>query len=177
MSEDRMEGLKHIGKIREYCDYLEEHLLNVDRAWKTLQVVLKHKNIVYDDFLYFTIDGIIREHDVSKFSPEEFIQYQRQFFPVGEEPEKSALAKAWEHHKAYNPHHWETWPTSPEHFPNEHFCHLVCMICDWMAMGMKFGDTAEEYYEKNKDKIALPRWAVKFIHEIFDSLRKESERE
>jgi len=30
------------------------------------------------------------------------------------------------------------------------------MVLDWMAMGLKFGDTAEEYYENNRDKIKIP---------------------
>lgn len=37
-----------------------------------------------------------------------------------------------------------------------------------MAMGKKFGDTAKEYYSKNKERIGLPEWADVFINEIFD---------
>lgn len=29
------------------------------------------------------------------------------------------------------------------------------MICDWEAMSLKFGGTAQEYYMKNYDKIQL----------------------
>ena len=44
------------------------------------------------------------------------------------------------------------------------------MVLDWMAMGYKFGDTAQEYYEKNKDKIALPNIAIPFMYETFERL-------
>jgi hypothetical protein len=44
------------------------------------------------------------------------------------------------------------------------------MVIDWMAMGIKFNDTAQSYYEKNKDKIDLPEKGVKFIYEIFEKV-------
>jgi hypothetical protein len=37
-----------------------------------------------------------------------------------------------------------------------------------MAMGYEFGDTAQEYYENNKDKIFLPEWAIKEMYKIFE---------
>jgi hypothetical protein len=46
------------------------------------------------------------------------------------------------------------------------------MVIDWMAMGYKFGDTAQQYYEKNKEKIKLPGYAVKFMYEIFNRINK-----
>lgn len=183
-----MEGLNHIAKIRSYCDYVEEHLLNVAKAWKILQGALGNNWPMWDDYLFWTIDGLIREHDVSKMSNEEFIPYQQKFFPVEGRaagcdclpfddgiPVATDFGPAWEHHKANNPHHWETWTTIPAGVPNEHACHLVCMVCDWMAMGMKFGDTAEEFYEANKKRIILPDWAVDFLRGIFAALRDTTE--
>ena len=37
-------------------------------------------------------------------------------------------------------------------------------------MGIKFGDTAKSYYEKNKNKINLPEWAEAYIYEIFEKI-------
>lgn len=167
----QMEGLKHIAKIREYCDYLEEHLLNVGKAWKILQEKCKDMNFVWDDHLFWTIDEMIRDHDLSKMSHAEFIPYQQQFFWAGDEkPSKDnpAFAVAWENHKQKNPHHWENWTGLGEGKAKE--CHCVCMVADWMAMGMRFGDTAEQFYERKKDEIKLPDWAVRFIREIFERL-------
>lgn len=165
-----MEGLEHIHKIRMYCEYIEDHLLNVARSWKVLQEACKDMNVIYDDYLYWNIDAMVRSHDVSKMSHEEFIPYQRNFFPVGDK-DPSAFGLAWQHHLEHNPHHWEKWTTTEEKFPNEQACHCVCMVIEWMAMGMRFGDTAEKYYEENRHKIELPEWAEKFVGEIFERLR------
>jgi hypothetical protein len=54
--------------------------------------------------------------------------------------------------------------------PIEWAVHCTHMVIDWMAMGYKFGDTAQQYYEANKDKIELPDYAVDFIYEIFKRL-------
>lgn len=163
--------MERLVKIRAYCDYIEEHLLNVEKSWMILRVACKDMNVISDDFLYRNIDAMVRSHDASKLSDEEFLPYQRNFFPVGLEKDPAGFAAAWEHHKTYNLHHWENWTKIQEIYPNEQACHCVCMILDWMAMGMEFNTTAEQYYEKNRHKIELPEWAGKFISEIFERLR------
>lgn len=167
-----MDGLKHIEKIREYCDYVEEHLINVGKAWDIVRESCRDMNFIYDDFLFHNIDNMIRSHDLSKLSPEEFIQYQQFFYPVGDVKDTELFKSAWDNHLKHNLHHWQSWVEIEEKCPNELACHCVCMVCDWMAMGMKFNDTAEEYYTKNKDKIDIPEWAVTFIGEMFTRLRR-----
>lgn len=161
-----MQGLQHIRRIRDYCDYIEEHLCNVSKAWAILQRDCADMHPLYDDHLWSVIDQMILEHDISKMSYEEFIPYQQNFFPVGEK-DGTRFEAAWEHHALHNPHHWENWTKAEESFPNESACHCVCMVCDWMAMGMKFGDTAESYYAKHSARINLPEWADKLVREIF----------
>lgn len=170
-----MLALKYISKIREYCDYLEEHLNNVGWAWKVLQKQCKDMKFVWDDFMWATISSMVKEHDLSKLSKEEFIPYCNQFFSATKEKNdktKMAFEEAWNHHKENNPHHWEFWASKEFYHPYEAGCHCVCMVIDWMAMGKKFNDSAQEYYEKNKDKINLPDWAIKFCYEIFERTTK-----
>lgn len=132
-----MEGLKHIQRIREYCDYVERHLNNVRKAWDLLNEKCDFHPF-YDDHLWGVMDGLVKEHDISKLSAAEFIQYQEQFFPVGKAPDKDnpVFAAAWENHKASNPHHWENWTKREERFPNENVCHCVTMVCDLWADGL-----------------------------------------
>lgn len=161
-----MQALELISKTREYLDYLEEHILNVRKAWAELQVKCKKMRFIYDDYVYNWIGGEVEMHDLSKLSEFEFIQYRKAFYPTTTEP-RFDMSQAWEHHKAENPHHWENWTKRSEYNPYEWEVHFVHMVIDWMAMSYKSGDSAREYYEKNKDKIKLPEYAVSFIYEIF----------
>lgn len=162
-----------IQKFREYLDYIEEHYDNVQKAWVLIQERCKGGDFkfLYDDFYFNTIDTNIKEHDMSKLSKEEFTQYRRSFYPCDYEvnPDKYSFDKAWEHHKSMNQHHWEHW-TRESRICNHKEIALVENICDWVAMGFKFGDTAKDYYEKNKANIDLPDWAEKYMYEIFDRI-------
>lgn len=105
-------------------------------------------------------------HDLSKFLPSEFIPYARYFYgnyppnvllkDIGykniktKESIKEDFNKAWEHHYKHNKHHWNYW--IGEEMPEKY---IKQMICDWKAMSRKFGDTAQEFYMKNHDKIKL----------------------
>lgn len=153
-----------IQKTREYLDYLEEHLTNVALAFDELSKACDGMCWVGDDYCWHTLREQVVLHDVSKFSPEEFVQYRKSFFPVDElEKETSNFTSAWEHHKDNNHHHWETASNDLD---------IVHMIIDWTAMGYKFGGTAQEYYEKNRHKIKVPENYISYMYEIFDRLTK-----
>lgn len=159
--------LEVIEKTQEYLNYVKEHVLNVRKAWGEVQDKCKDMRFMYDDFYYFSIHDSVDFHDISKLSEFEFVQYRRAFYPAKDEP-KYNMDEAWEHHKKYNPHHWENWTTIKPRFDADWEVHCVHMVIDWIAMGYKFGDTARDFYEKNKEKINIPDYAVRFINEIFD---------
>ena len=171
--------IEEIKKTREYLDYLEGHYLNVQKSWDIIQEKCQDKTFDFlcDDFKYFTLDADIKAHDRSKLSTAEFVPYRRKFYPTDFEKENhkdiidGCFKEAWEHHKLNNNHHWEHWTkyANPGHYPND-TGYVIHNLCDWMAMGMKFGDTAESYYEKNKDTIQIPKWAEEFMWEIFGCL-------
>jgi len=163
------EFIRKIKKTREYLDYIEEHFFNVQKAWDILKNNCYDMKFIYDDFYYFTIDEEIKNHDLSKLSEHEFIQYRKAFYPT-ETEDKYDMSEAWEYHKKENKHHWQTWTNIKFNNPFEWEIHCVHMICDWMAMGFKFNDTAKEYYENNKDKIKLPDYAINYIYKIFNRI-------
>lgn len=165
-----------IQKTREYLDYVERHYNNVQKAWQEIQdkcgtVKDGSFRFLYDDFVYFNIDNNIKNHDKSKLSKEEFVQYRQFFYPTSYEiKDKDLMNKAWENHLKENDHHWQTWT---ERYKNNNYASeifLIENICDWMAMGYEFGDTAKEYYENNKEKINLPDWAIELMYKIFDKV-------
>lgn len=169
----KKEVLEKIKKFREYLDYIERHYNNVQKAWKLIQEKCEGKGFVfmYDDWRWFNIDSDVMNHDLSKLSEHEFTQYRQWFFPTEEEKEtrsKELFLKAWEHHKANNLHHWQSWTKEKESHDSD--VYVVQMIVDWVAMSYEFGDTAKEYYEKNKEEIELPQWAIDLMYKIFDCI-------
>lgn len=161
---------KQIEKFRQYLDYIEEHYDNVQKAWAVLQDKCADMRFITDDFYFETININVINHDLSKLSEQEFTQYRQYFFPVvGALVDNEKMNEAWENHKKENFHHWQTWTTTkfPEGSPYPEI-YFIENIIDWMAMGYKFNDTAKAYYEKNKENIKLPDWAVKRMYEIFE---------
>lgn len=165
-----------IEKTKEYLDYVERHYNNVQRAWKELNTALNGKGndmslFLADDVNYFTLNEMVKDHDKSKLSKEEFTQYRQYFYPTSYEiKNKEQFNNAWENHLKKNEHHWQNWTSK---YPTKSVTSTMCLIeniCDWMAMGYEFGDTAQEYYELNKDKINLPEWAIKDMYLIFECL-------
>jgi len=154
-----MKAKAYIERTREYINYLEEHINNVHKAF--CEVSEKCKDVLW----VINIDKLkedVIHHDLSKFSPQEFVQYRKTFFPVREsEKINSGMDEAWEHHKKENSHHHETVKTLTD---------VMHMVIDWTAMGYMFGDTAQQYYENNKDKISLSKSHKDFMYQIFDKL-------
>jgi hypothetical protein len=157
-----MKGQDYIDKSRQYLDYLEEHLKNVQFAFTEVSDACDGMQWVGDDYAWHTLRSEVIAHDLSKFSKEEFVQYRASFFPVNDEDKKaSGFDSAWENHKEKNHHHHET---------AQNYHDLVHMVIDWTAMGYKFGDTAKSYYEANKSKMNLSAVHEAFVYEIFDRI-------
>lgn len=166
-----------IAKFREYLNYLERHYDNVQMAWKLINDRCQRKGFRFmsDDFVWGSIDEAIKMHDESKLSMQEFTQYRNYFFTAeGEEKDKLSFDLAWDHHLDQNEHHWQNWTQRQENGMMYADIFLVQMVCDWVAMGFEFGDTAKDYYEKNKERINLPDWAIRLIYEIFDCIYPKS---
>ena len=80
---------------------------------KHLKVILIHKWYV---FIECCKEGIIWQgiiHDLSKFSPAEFIPSAKYFqgnsSPIEAEKAEKGYSYAWLHHKGHNKHHWQYW--------------------------------------------------------------------
>jgi hypothetical protein len=141
-------------KAEEYRAYVRQHKANVIAAWSRLR-----NRAVTDPALITKVDIRVPMHDDSKFSDEEFEPYRKFFFPVSPtEKRYEDFRPAWVHHYSNNPHHFEYWANKDGSFKSafsERQPYLVEMVCDWMAMGLQFGNTALEWYLSRKGKIAL----------------------
>lgn len=166
-----MTTFRLIEKTKEYIDYLHRHMSLVEKAWVEMKRKCKDMIFITDDYYYHTLNHEIQFHDYSKLSAEEFTQYRDYFFPVEEHRRNSEVFdKAWEHHKINNLHHWES-IFNKDCFPIPWEVNVAHMIVDWMAMAYYYGDTAQEYYEKNRETIKLPDYVIDFIYEIFKRIK------
>lgn len=146
-----------------YTKYIEEHRENVRHAHIIL--VEKCKSILLENNIDLTqLKTNIENHDLSKYTKEEFEPYRKKFFPAdGEEVDKTEFDRAWFHHYTCNKHHWNYWVgQSKEMDP----IYVVEMTIDWIAMGIKFNNSALEYYEKNKDNITLSKKAEELFYKL-----------
>ena len=82
---------------------------------------------------------------------------QEVFFTCEEDGKKNKdlFNREWLLHQNRNMHHPEYWvmrndkETKILDIPN---IYIIEMILDWVSMGFKFGNSAYDYYEKNKDQ-------------------------
>lgn len=165
---DKMYGQERIESIRKYLDYLENHLKNVRLAFDEVSKACSEMWWAKDDVFWHKLRKDVYEHDMSKFSADEFVQYAEAFYPdrhVVEQQAKEALAAALEHHKANNQHHHESATCDLD---------LVHMVIDWTAMGYKFGDTAELFYRKHAADMNFSDAQVDFLNEIFSCIAKRT---
>lgn len=78
-------------------------------------------------------------HDLSKFTPEEFIEsatyYQGNTSPINACKKANGYSRAWLHHKGRNKHHYEYWIdlTAPEKSPMPPYPYAAEMVCDHLA--------------------------------------------
>lgn len=122
-----------------------------------LGTVLRHRHKVMEHCFKA---GIIRRgllHDLSKFSPTEFIPgvlyFQGNRSPNEKEREISGYSKAWMHHKGRNRHHFEYWTDyntatkrlEPVRMPD---IYIYEMFCDRVA--------ASKIYNKEKYTDNMP---------------------
>jgi hypothetical protein len=133
-------------KQKEYYNYVEEHKSNIIKVFEKVisNFAFPRENV---EDMYKAISS----HDMSKYTPEEFMGYCQWFYPeTGVEKNKAEYDKAWKHHYENNPHHWEYWKGKEMQTG-----YVIEMLCDWSAMSLKFNDLPSEFYNKKKDKIVF----------------------
>lgn len=144
----------------KYFKYIIEHKKNVfkccikmaKKKWNEQEKIMALMLIIHA----FT-------HDLSKFRLSEFKPYAIWFYGEnGKNADPNSLNdfeiwtnrlnfnNAWKKHYKRNKHHWNHWKNK-----NMPYKYILQMICDWEAMGIKFGNTAAEYYISNCDKIKI----------------------
>jgi hypothetical protein len=122
--------LEHIERVKQFADWLKEKLPEL-----------------FEEIDIDVFNDLIKEHDASKFSEEEFEPYAQKWF--NNSGKTLEYKEAWKHHWMNNEHHPEFW--LGEDMP---YIYILEMICDWGSFSIKSGDFRELsdfYYNKAKD--------------------------
>ncbi len=158
---------------------------------KHFRTIIKHRHMVLRHCIKagIPLQGIL--HDLSKFSPTEFIPgalfFQGSRSPNEAERERNGYSAAWLHHKGRNKHHFEYWIDintaskryEPVQMPNRY---LIEMFCDRVAAskvyrGEQYRDSDPlEYYLKGieRGRPIHPKTAKK-LHFLLKMLAKKGE--
>lgn len=163
-------------KRKEYKDYIDEHIENVYKAYTKLRnmetILMAHFKQISPEILD-NLRGRVLKHDETKYWESEFEPYRKYFYPANtsEGKENKAVVDmfntAWEHHYKHNDHHPEYWVENdtPSKMSTEA---ALEMICDWIAMSIKFNNRAIDWYTDNKDNIKFHDETRKFVEKALD---------
>ena len=114
--------------------------------WKHFKIVCKHKAIVFKECFACGLVWQGIAHDLSKFSPTEFVSSAKYFqgtrSPIEAEKAAVGYSAAWLHHKGRNRHHWEYWTDFGKNgevivnrIPRKY---VIEMVCDWIGAGKAY---------------------------------------
>ena len=156
-------------------------LTMLKNAWKHFRKICIHKYYVgkycFKAGLYW--QGII--HDLSKFSPTEFIEsvkyYKGGVSPIVVCKKENSYSMAWFHHRGHNPHHYEYWVDNfDKYFSGDKltlikmpYKYAVEMLCDYLGaartyMGKDFSYEKEwQWWFKKRDNCAMHPFTKYFI--------------
>ena len=162
------------------------------QAWRHLKTITRHKWMVLKGCFKL---GMYKQglfHDLSKYSPTEFIPgalyYQGFRSPCNSEREALGYYKAWLHHKGRNKHHYEYWidyaategrGMFPAPIPVRY---VVEMFVDRVAAskiynGENYTDQSPlDYYNGGKKHMMIHEDSRKLLEGLLKMLAKEGEK-
>ena len=157
-----------------------------------LKTVCKHRHRV---FLHCIKAGIPLQgllHDLSKFSPTEFIPgvryYQGTRSPNERERELNGFSAAWMHHKGRNRHHYEYWTDynpatkriEPVKMPRKYVTEMFCdrVAASKIYRGKDYRDTDSlEYYRRGSASKTMHPDTAKELEQLLVILAEQGEEQ
>ena len=162
--------------------------MNIAGHFKT---ITRHKLLVMEYCFECGLYAQGLAHDLSKYSPTEFIPgciyYQGDHSPNEAERKARGYTAAWLHHKGRNKHHLEYWidysPTGDHRMCGMEMPvnYVVEMFCDRIAacqtyQGEKYTDASPwEYYDRSRDHYLIHPDTAALLEKLLLMLRDEGE--
>lgn len=162
------------------------------KFWKHFKTVTWHRWLVRDGCFRVGLYWQGLTHDLSKYSPTEFLSgvkyYQGTRSPNSAEREANGFSQAWMHHKGCNRHHYEYWTDLSlktrryESVPMPRK-YLVEMVMDRRAACMVYQgknyhpSSALEYLENSRERMFINDETLRQLTYILTMLKDKGEKE
>ena len=160
------------------------------QAWNHFKTITHHRRLVRQGCFKVGLYWQGLTHDLSKYSPAEFLTgirfYQGTRSPNAREREVKGYSEAWMHHKGRNKHHYEYWSDLSlatrkyEYFPMPRK-YLVEMVMDRRAACMTYQGKAYTcaspliYLQSSKERLLMNEQTQRELEYILTMLRDEGE--
>lgn len=160
-----------------YCNYLEQHIGNVGKAYGWLK---EHLPEVTEGISGEDEWAILKYHDESKYAREEYDAYDEYFYgKVKSTKAKEAFNYAWLHHIHNNPHHWQHYVLINDEAEegivalDMPYYRIIEMICDWWSFSWNRGNLGEifAWYDEHKENMKLSYNTRMSVEEILGRIR------
>ena len=157
----------------------------IKNLMKHTSLVLRHKwyVFIYCARLGMPLRGL--KHDLSKFSPAEFMEsvkyYDGKISPITKSKRANGYSKAWLHHKGRNKHYSEYWVDidADNKTPIIPYKYVAEMICDKLSAnkiynGKEWTNSSElEYWNVEKTKIEINKNVETMLTEVFEEVAEK----
>ena len=162
------------------------------KAWQHFKTITKHRTLVMIGCFRVGLIWQGLTHDLSKYSPTEFLvgakYFQGNRSPNAAEREEKGYSESWMHHKGRNRHHYEYWTDissrtrqyEPIPMPRKY---LVEMVMDRRAAcltyeGKTYTDAAAlNYFSKSMERERMHPQTRQELGYVLEMLRDKGEKE
>lgn len=133
---------------KRYLNYIKDHIAKVRKSFDERIHVIERVLGLSSAEMQEMITRI-ENHDLSKYTVDEFPNYRNWFYPdEGEVKNDAGFAWAWTHHWKNNDHHPEFWVRNNTPLPMTKTA-IAEMILDWEAMSRAFGGNPRTWFEQS----------------------------
>lgn len=161
------------------------------KAWQHFMTINHHRYLVRKGCFSVGLYWQGLTHDLSKYTPTEFLVGARYFqgnrSPNGAEREALGYSTAWMHHKGRNRHHWEYWTdmsmTTKRYeaipMPRKYLAEMVMdriAACKTYRKGNYTDDAALEYLNSSRERALMHPETMRQLEYLLTMLRDQGEK-
>lgn len=164
----------------EYDNYLYEHRENVKKGVEWMLQNLEW--IQLDQVLVSDLYALVKSHDASKNTQEEYEAYDAYFYGSNKSYQVvQDFNRAWLMHIHHNPHHWQHWVLLEDDPDGGNVCiempmkYVIEMIADWWSFSWKTDNLYEifDWYEKHKPTIQFHSNTREVVEHILKKIKEK----